>query len=290
MSTINSSNVPSNSPYGNLSTQAFKNQTFSLTKPENNSLLSSLSLNLDNTFSAPSLKSGNAPTELKFDLSTSPLIANNPATKVNTPSVQNTKNMDSIVSELSKLKNNPTAFAAKVNEILKNPAERSSLISHYGLNSPENKKDLGIAMFLEAGEGLKTENMMPVGAVILNRAISTNLALEASGKKQHVSIAEVIKERNQFAIKGSFNSALSGGRKDAVHYGTSTGVKNMVDNLCDGKVGNHPQAANAFFFQRGRLGHTSFRAGLHNFSQTPSKAQYINGNYLINHNGNHYHK
>ncbi len=284
MSAINKSNVSSNSPYNNLSVEASKNNTFSLKKPENNSLSSSLLLNLDNTFSAPSLKSGNAPTEFKFDLSTSSPL------KANAPTVQNTKNIDSILSYLSKLKNNPTAFAAKVNEILKNPAERSALISHYGLNSPENKKNLGIAMFLEAGEGLKTENMMPVGAVILNRAISTNLALEASGKKQHISIADVIKERNQFAIKGSFDIALSGGRKDAVHYGTSTGVKNMVDNLCDGKVGSHPQVANAFFFQRGRLGHTSFRAGLHNFSQTPSKVQYVNGNYLINHNGNHYHK
>lgn len=199
-----------------------------------------------------------------------------------------------IVSSLAPLKGQPAKFAAEVNKILNNPQERSTLINHFHLNSPENKKDLGIAIFLEAGEGLRDDAMAPVGAVMLNRALANNLALAASGKPANVSIAEVIRESGQFAIKADFNIAKKGvGRQDAVRNGASPEVGAVINNLYKGGVGDNSKAANAFFFQRAKLNHESFRvtgqAG-HSFSQTPSSVQYVNGNSIINQGARGYSK
>lgn len=186
-----------------------------------------------------------------------------------------------IISSLAPLKSNHAKFAAEVNKILRNSDERSTLIKNFGLDSAANKKNLGIAMFLEAGQGLSKSEMMPVGAVILNRALANNLALAASGKTPKFNISDIVREKSQFAIKNSYNSALNGGRKDAVEHGTSQTVQNMVSDLCKGQAGPKAEAKTAFFFQRATLRNQSFRAGAHSFSPTPSSIAYVNGNYLI---------
>lgn len=227
----------------------------------------------DYSSTASYAKAGSAPTSISFE-----------------PGAGTTRSAQEIVSSLSKLKNSPAKFAAEVNKILKNNDERATLIKHFGLDSAENKKNLGIAMFLEAGEGLNKDHMMPVGAVILNRAIANNLALAASGKTQKFNISDIIRERSQFAIKSSYNSALAGGRKDAVNHGSSQTVQNMVGDLLKGQVGKNSNAETAFFFQRATLRNQSFRAGSHSFSPTPSSVQYVNGNYLVGAGGNGYYK
>lgn len=217
-------------------------------------------------------KSGSANTSINFAEQASKVVQN---------STTSGRTAQQIISSLTAHKNEPAKFASEVNKILQNNNERSTLIKHFGLDSATNKKNLGIAMFLEAGEGLNKQHMMPVGAVILNRALSNNLALAASGKTQVINVSDIIKEKGQFAIRSSFNSALSGGRKDAVNHGTSSEVQSMVNDLANGQVGNNSSAENAFFFQRATLRHQSFRAGSHSFSQTPSSVQYVNGNYLV---------
>lgn len=225
--------------------------------------------------------SGTSPLLVGFDMG-----KKNSVSSVSSPVNSNSRSANQIISSLAPLKGEPAKFAAEVNKILNNPQERATLINHFKLNSPENKKDLGIAMFLEAGEGLRADAMAPVGAVMLNRALANNLALAASGKPANVSIAEIIREKGQFAIKADFNIAKKGvGRQDAVRNGASSEVGAVINSLYKGEVGANSKAANAFFFQRAKLTHESFRvigqAG-HSFSQTPSSVQYVNGNSIIN--------
>lgn len=195
-----------------------------------------------------------------------------------------------IISALTLYKKIPDRFANEVNKILQNDKERATLIKHFGLDSSINQKNLGIAMFLEAGEGLKKEEMMPVGAVILNRALANNLAMAANGKSKVFNISDIVRERNQFSIKGSYNEAMNGGMKDAIGHGTSEIVQNMVKDLCKGDVGKQEKSETMFYFQRATLRNQAFRAGDHSFSQTPSRTQYMNGNYLIGTGSNGYYQ
>ncbi|MFN8579130.1 MAG: hypothetical protein U0354_20060 [Candidatus Sericytochromatia bacterium] len=214
------------------------------------------------------------------------------ATSISLTENQNTseRTAQQIISGLTLYKKNPTRFAAEVSKILQNDKERATLIRHFGLDSSINQKNLGIAMFLEAGEGLKREEMMPVGAVILNRALANNLAMAASGKTKVFNVSDIIRERNQFAIRGSYNTTMNGGRKDAIANGTSDIVQNMVKDLCKGDVGKQEKSETMFYFQRATLRNQAFRAGEHSFSATPSRVQYMNGNYLIGAGSNGYYQ
>lgn len=231
-------------------------------------------LNQNYNSNAIFLQAGTANTSINFADSKVSSVAGSQSTSKGRTAQQ-------IISSLAPLKSNPAKFAAEVNKILKNSDERSTLIKSFGLDSAANKKNLGIAMFLEAGQGLSKAEMMPVGAVILNRALANNLALAASGKTPKFNISDIVREKSQFAIKNSYNSALNGGRKDAVEYGNSQVVQNMVTDLCKGQVGSKAEAKTAFFFQRATLRNQSFRAGDHSFSPTPSSTAYVNGNYLV---------
>jgi hypothetical protein len=192
-----------------------------------------------------------------------------------------------IINSLKPHVSNPAKFAQELNKFLQNPQDRASLINHYGLDSKESKDQLGIAMFLEAGQGLDSKNMKPVGAAILNRVIGNNVALEASGSTRRVSISSVMGEKGQFESLGKFKSALKTGKGAASTYGKGEAVQAMVSDLVKGNVGSNQNAETAFYFRRGKMSNETMRTpDGHSFAtKYDSGLNYIGNSPLVRHTG-----
>lgn len=192
-----------------------------------------------------------------------------------------------IVNSLKPHVSNPAKFAQELNKFLQNPTDRAALINHYGLDSKESKDQLGIAMFLEAGQGLDPKNMKPVGAAILNRVIGNNVALEASGSSKRVSIAGVMGEKGQFESLGKFKAAIKTGKGAASTYGKGEAVQAMVSDLVKGNVGSNQSAETAFYFRRGKMSNETMRTpDGHSFAtKYDSGLNYIGNSPLVRHTG-----
>lgn len=203
------------------------------------------------------------------------------------PETQSNQRALEIVNSLKPHASNPTRFAQEVNKFLQNPKDREALIEHYGLDSKKSKEHLGIAMFLEAGQGLSERNMKPVGAAILNRVIGNNLALEASGSPRRVTVANVMAEKGQFESFGRFNKAIKGNSGTANLYGKGSAVQSMVNELMKGDVGANQNAETAFYFRRGKMkNQTMSTPDGHSFAtKFDSGLNYIGNNYLTRHTG-----
>lgn len=206
-----------------------------------------------------------------------PSHSTNPTGGVSFPTPQPTNPLvTQVLSDLSGKKG--VAFSNALDSALQNPQKRAALISHFKLDSQPNKADLGRAMILEAGTGHHASNMMPVGRVILNRAIATNLAYQVShGKPKNppFSVSSIMKEKDQFASKADFVAK----RRSA--EGNSADVQGMVSKLVSGDAGTGAQAS-AFYFRRGHMSHQTFATSDgHSFARKyDSGVDYVNGNYL----------
>lgn len=170
------------------------------------------------------------------------------------------------------------AFRTALNEVLKNPEKREALINHYNLNSPKNQQDLGRAMILEAGTGYKKDNMAPVGMVILNRAIGTNVASELAVKSKRFSVSDIMNEKGQFASAKAFNNNR---RNDEV---SNPSVQSTIKSLMEGSPQATDNQVTAFYFRVGKMKNETFKTSDgHSFSaKYDSGTHYMNGNYLRN--------
>lgn len=163
------------------------------------------------------------------------------------------------------------AFVSTFNAILQNPAKRAALISHYSLDSTQNKNDLGRAMILEAGSGNDRGQMEPVGRAILNRALAVNVTAEIFGRRGgRTTIANIMGESGQFS---SYRDFRSGGGSNRL---SNANVQASIDTLVRGSTGT-PAQATAFFFRSDRhmsresffVADPSSRSGIrgHSFSE-----------------------
>lgn len=240
------------------------------------------------TSKSPSSPTSNATQKSTLHATTRPSHHSEPTGKVSFGTPQQTNPI--VTQVLSDLKGKKgVEFSNALDTILQSPQKREALISHFKLDSKTNRSDLGKAMILEAGTGHKPENMMPVGIVIINRALATNLAYQVNHNKPKnppFSINSIITEKNQFESKNAFlgNSRAS--------EGNSNEIQDMVSKLMNGESGNKNEAS-AFYFRkvsvshgnvRNKMKHESFRASDgHSFSRLyDSGLNYVNGNYLQN--------
>lgn len=192
-----------------------------------------------------------------------------------------------IINSLKPHVSKPAKFSQELNKFLQNPQDRAALINHYGLDSKDSKDQLGIAMFLEAGQGLDPKNMKPVGAAILNRVIGNNVALEASGSTRRVSISSVMGEKGQFESLGRFKAALKNGKAPASTHGKGETVQAMVSDLVKGNVGSNQSAETAFYFRRGKMSNETMKTpDGHSFAtKYDSGLNYIGNSPLVRHTG-----
>ncbi|MFN8578397.1 MAG: hypothetical protein U0354_16290 [Candidatus Sericytochromatia bacterium] len=151
------------------------------------------------------------------------------------------KFVDSLINASAKEKKTPEYYT-KVSQALADPSKRALLIKHFGLNSPKNIEALKVGVFMEGGQGFNRQNMMVTGEVMLNRAIAMSLA-----KGRPVSIAEVLKKPNQFAVNDkatmtkeglkTFNEVMALKKGTQYQNAMNPNVSSVVDSLVSGQRG-----------------------------------------------------